>query len=218
VNPALGRLAADARFVKSMRGLAPRVALFMWRARRVALNTGDEFSIASAIRPAELATLIELAREARVVFELGTGTAWSALALAVADRRRRIVTYDPSVRAERERYLALVSANDRERIEFRAQPDSDGPLPGEAVDLLFVDSSHERDAVLLAFRAWSDSLRPGAVVAFHDYGHPSYPGVREAIEELGLNGHAVGGLFVWRAGPDPSSRGVPRALADSGRL
>ncbi len=39
---------------------------------------------------------------------------------------------------------------------------------------------------------------PGGAVAFHDYDHPEYPGVREAVEELGLRGQPVGGMFVWR--------------------
>jgi predicted O-methyltransferase YrrM len=173
----------------------------MWRARREALRRHDGFSLASAIRPAELTYLLRLARGRRAVFELGTGTAWSAIALALADSHRRIVTYDPSVRPERQAYLALAPAPVRAGIEFRAQPDSDGPRPGELVDLLFIDSLHEREAVLLAFRAWSSALRPGAVVAFHDYDHPSYPGVRAAIEELGLSGSPIGGLFVWHADP-----------------
>jgi hypothetical protein len=65
---------------------------------------------------------------------------------------------------------------------------------------LFIDSEHEREPVLAAFAAWRDALAPGAVVVFHDYGHPQYPGVREAVRELGLQGSERGGLFVWRDG------------------
>jgi hypothetical protein len=53
--------------------------------------------------------------------------------------------------------------------------------------------------VLAAFAAWRDALAPGAIVVFHDYGHPQYPGVREAVSELSLSGEEVGGVFVWRA-------------------
>jgi hypothetical protein len=38
----------------------------------------------------------------------------------------------------------------------------------------------------------------GGVIAFHDFDHPDYPGVREAVEELGLTGEVRGGVFVWR--------------------
>ena len=86
-------------------------------------------------------------------------------------------------------------------IEFRQEPDSNGPHAGERTDFLFIDSEHSRESVLAAFGAWHEALAPGAVVAFHDYNHPSYPGVRDAVEQLKLRGSVAGGLFVWRA-PD----------------
>ena len=47
--------------------------------------------------------------------------------------------------------------------------------------------------------AWRPALAPGALVLFHDYGHPGFPGVAEAVSKLGLHGSADGGIFVWRA-------------------
>ncbi len=191
---------ARLRLLLELRLLPPRVARFYWRAMRHALRAGDRFSVASAARPAELAQLLALARGRRRVVELGTGTGWSAIALALDDPLRTIVSYDPSVREQRQRYLALAGERVRERIELRAEPDSAGPHAGDApVELLFVDSEHERRPVLDAFAAWRDALAPGAIVVFHDYAHPAYPGVREAVRELGLDGHEVGGVFVWRA-------------------
>jgi predicted O-methyltransferase YrrM len=191
---------ANVRLLLSLRVLPWRIARFYWRARRRALRSGDRFSLASAARPDELAELLALAAGRHAVVELGTGTAWSAIALALDDDSRRIVSYDPSVRAERERYLDLAGARVRERIELRAEPDVRGPHVGDPpVALLFIDSEHEREPVLAAFAAWRDALAPGAVVVFHDYGHPDYPGVREAVQELGLQGSERGGLFVWRA-------------------
>jgi Methyltransferase domain len=67
------------------------------------------------------------------------------------------------------------------------------------VDMLFVDGSHERDLTVRTFEAWRAALAPGAVVAFHDVDNPDYPGVGEAIAELGLDGAVEGDLFVWRA-------------------
>jgi len=51
----------------------------------------------------------------------------------------------------------------------------------------------------LVVRAWRAALIPGAVVAFHDYGHPEHPGVRDAIPELGLAGAETNGIFIWHA-------------------
>src|SRR5205807_2664279 len=106
----------------------------------------------------------------------------------------------PVVRPERERYLALVGAKTRNRIEFVDAPGERGPAPGQEVDLLFVDSSHEREATVREFEAWRPALAPGALVAFDDYDHPDYPGVREAIAQLSLIGERQGTLFVHRAG------------------
>jgi predicted O-methyltransferase YrrM len=188
-----------ARFLMSLRALSPRVAWFLWQARRHAVRSGDHFSLASAVRPAQLAALLALARRGRRVVELGTGTCWSAVALALDNSERRVVSYDPVVRPEREAYLAMVNPAVRGRIELREEPDTAGPRPAESADLLFIDSAHDRQSVLAAFRAWQSALAPGAVVAFHDYGHAEYPGVREAVLELGLSGEESEGMFVWRA-------------------
>jgi predicted O-methyltransferase YrrM len=144
--------------------------------------------------------LLKLAHGRRAVVELGTGTAWTAIALALEDPTRTLISYDPCVRIERDAYLDVAPAYVRSRIEFRAELDSAGPRAGDAlVEMLFVDSQHEYDAVVAAFQAWRDALAPGAIVVFHDYGHPEYPGVRQAIEDLELRGSVNGGLFVWAA-------------------
>lgn len=194
----------------AMRRLGPEVSDFFRRARSRARRDGDRFSLDSAARPAELVALLRLARGCTAVVELGTGTGWSAIALALDDHNRRVISYDPFVRPERERYLDLVDLGVRERVELRALADDSGPGSGDPpVELLFVDSEHVREAVLRAWAAWRGALAPGATVVFHDYGHPHYPGVREAVGELGLEGVQRGGLFVWRA---PAGGGEPRGV------
>jgi predicted O-methyltransferase YrrM len=196
----LKALHAEVRVMLAARMLSARVRRFWWHARRHARQTGDQFSLRSAARPAELAQLLVLARGRSAVVELGTGTAWSAIALALDDPTRRIVSYDPCARPEREAYLDLAGVGVRERIDLREEPDSLGPRSGDPpVQLLFIDSSHERECVVKALGAWRAALAPGAVVVFHDYGHPRYPGVRDAVAELELSGRESGGVFVWRA-------------------
>jgi predicted O-methyltransferase YrrM len=180
--------------------LPARVALFCWRARWHARRVGDRFSLDSAARPLELAELLTLARDRRAVVELGTGTAWSTIALALDDRARQVLSCDPCVRPDRDAYLDIAGDGVRARIELRAALDSAGPQDGDApVQLLFIDSSHAREPTVEAFHAWRKALAPGAVVVFHDHGHPDYPGVREAVVDLELSGREAGGLFIWRA-------------------
>jgi predicted O-methyltransferase YrrM len=176
--------------------LPMRVARFHRDAHREAVALRHEWGVQSATGRRDLAELLRLAGGRRHVVELGTGPAWTAIALALADPKRSVVTYDPVVHEHRERYLALAPET-AERIEFVRAPGTDAR--GEGVELLFIDSTHEREPTLSEFRAWRSRLAPGAVVAFHDYGHPDFPGVAEAVSELGLDGERRGGMFVWRA-------------------
>ena len=190
------RLRRELRYLRSLRALPWRVALFDWRARRLASRIGDRFSLVSATRPADLATLLDLARNRLRVAELGTGTGWTALALAIADSRREVLTYDPTCRDERERYLELVAASVRRRITFVQAPGRSGPAGGQPIDLLYVDSAHDREETKEELQAWRPALAPGALVVFDDFSHPEFPGVAEAVHELGLTGEQVGTLFV----------------------
>jgi hypothetical protein len=99
----------------------------------------------------------------------------------------------------RAEYLAL-AGDAAARIEWVAAEGASGAgASAEPVPMLFIDSTHEREPTLEEFAAWRPRLAPGAVVAFHDYGHPEFPGVEEAVRELGLEGERRGGMFVWRA-------------------
>jgi predicted O-methyltransferase YrrM len=192
-------LAAARRAGLLVRLLPPRVAWFYFRARRCAARSGDEWSLKSATKPESLALLLRLARGRRAVVEIGTGTAWTTAALALADQRRTVVSYDPFVRPERDRYLALAGADAAGRIELIEAGGESGPPPeGPAPDFVFVDGSHEKELTIRTFEAWRGALAPGGAIAFHDYGNDLYPGVSEAIEELGLDGEAERDVFVWR--------------------
>jgi SAM-dependent methyltransferase len=197
-----------AREAAALRGLPPAVIAFYARAWWTAWRTRDRFTLDSATRPSHGARLLALAAGHRSAAELGTGTAWTAIALAAADPARRVVSYDPVAREERERYLALVPAAVRARIELRAEPAEAAEAAPASVGFLFVDCAHDRETTANAFRAWRDAVAPGGVAAFHDYGHPEYPGVREAVAELGLDGREEGGLFVWRQ-PASAVNGTP---------
>jgi predicted O-methyltransferase YrrM len=192
------RAVRQARALWQLRHLPPRVARFQWRARRQAERLRDDFSLVSATRPRDLAILLRLAGSRRRVVELGTGTAWTAIALALADRRRQVVTFDPIARPEREAYLRLAGPQVASRIRLVDAPGERGPDAAEPVDLLYIDSSHDRESVIAEYRAWRAQLAPGAVVALDDYDHEDFPGIREAVAELRLTGERLGTLFVHR--------------------
>ena len=191
-------LAAARRAGLLVRLLPPRVAWFYFRARRTAAREGDEWTLKSATGPESLGPLLRLARGHRAVVEVGTGTARTTAALALDDPGRTIVSYDPVVRPERDRYLALAGPRAMARIELIEAGGEVGPPPeGPAPDFVFVDGSHEKELTIRTFEAWREALAPGGVIAFHDYGNDLYPGVSEAIDELGLEGRVERDVFVW---------------------
>lgn len=64
-----------------------------------------------------------------------------------------------------------------------------GAQPGQPpVGLLFVDGDHTKEGARRDIEAWARHLAPGAVIAVDDYGHPDWPGVGEAIDELVAEG------------------------------
>jgi predicted O-methyltransferase YrrM len=62
----------------------------------------------------------------------------------------------------------------------------DGPI---SCDLLFIDGDHARDAVIADLQHWLPSLKPGGVLAMHDF---DSPGVKEAFDLI------VGGERIAR--------------------
>jgi predicted O-methyltransferase YrrM len=142
--------------------------------------------------------LLSAASGRRLIVELGTGTAWTAISMALADRERVVLSYDPIQRPERERYLQLVSSETRRRLTFVSASGDEGPRGGETIDLLYIDSSHDREDTIREIEAWRPALGEGSLVVFDDFGNAEYPGVEEAVRHLGLAGEERRGLFVHR--------------------
>ena len=180
--------------------LLPRGAARVYvRALRTARREHDGWSLAVATRPRELRVILAAARGRRRAVEVGTGTGWTTLMLAAGDSRRRVLSLDPVERPAREIYLGLAGADVRGRIELRRTGGEAPPLAGDGgVVFLFIDGAHGRAETVAAFGAWRRALADDALVVFHDYGDPAYPGVAEAVAELGLRGEVRGRCLVWR--------------------
>jgi predicted O-methyltransferase YrrM len=177
------------------------VARFQLRALRLARKLGDDFAWQSATRPADVREILKLAAGRRRVAELGTATGWTAASLVLADPLRTVVTFDPVVQANRDEYLALLDDGDRERIRLLQMPGAEGPAYLEhKPEFLFIDSTHERAGTVAEVRAWQPHLARDALVVLHDYGNPAFPGVAEAVADLGLEGDVRRGCFVTRNG------------------
>lgn len=135
------------RLIRATPALPPAVAWFLCRALCVAIVSDDAFSLRSAAAPQQLALLVCMARGRRRVVELGTATGWTAAAFALADPTRVVVSCDPHIQPGRDRYLRLLRSSARARIELvHAAGVEAAAMDAHKVDLLFIDSSHERQA------------------------------------------------------------------------
>lgn len=185
----------------SLRHVPAAVAVFQWRAHRLARRINDDFSLVSATRPDKLKLILELARGRSTVVELGTATGWTAISLLLADPTRTVVTLDPIERATRELYLALAPRGARDRLRLLNVQGVEVPAGIGPIDFLYVDSSHEREATIAELEAWQPHLAQDALLVLDDFTHPDYPGVREAVRALRLDGEVRRGLFIARGGP-----------------
>ena len=151
----------------------------------------DVFSLDSALRPAKLAVLLEAAAGRRTVVELGTGTAWATIALAIADPR----AHDRELGSGRARAARAATWTSPARTCAGGSRSSKGwgrtgpaPSPASTCSSSTARTSASRRSP--RSRPGAPSLAPGALVVFDDYGHPDYPGVAEAVAELGAAGEA----------------------------
>ena len=115
--------------------------------------------------PRRLETVLGLAGDGRHVVELGTAQGWTAISLAIAHPDRDVVTYDPFQRVETQRYLELVPESVRRRVTFVAEPADSGPHSDRPVDLLYLDTTHERDDTIREYEAGGRSCGPAVVGA-----------------------------------------------------
>lgn len=173
------------------------VTLFWVQAMRRAQAARDTWSIDVACRPAELRVLLDALGDAPRVAEVGTAAGWTTACIALARPGREVHSWDVEAHPERDRYLGLLKPADRARLHLHDRPGGLGPEDPPPVDAVFIDSSHLLDETMATFRTWEPALSPGGVVAFHDYDDDDYPGVTEAVRELGLRGEARGHLYVW---------------------
>ena len=191
-------LVAMTSSARALRLLPRPAARFYVRASLLALRLDHRWNFGSTLPPRELAALVELARGRRSVVELGTGTGWTSLVLALAEPGCFVRTYDPQVKPHRDAYASLAGQQARSRVQFFTARGEEAAPPEKPVDLLFVDSDHSREAVRASFELWAPRVAAGGHIAFDDYANDAYPGVREAVTELGLEGRTAGRLFIWR--------------------
>jgi predicted O-methyltransferase YrrM len=93
---------------------------------------------------------------------------------------------DANTRAMAEYNVQSIGYQDRIQLihGFSADVAANSDFGAPKVGLLFVDGDHTKEGARRDIEAWAPHLAPGAVIAVDDYGHPDWPGVAQAVDEL----------------------------------
>jgi hypothetical protein len=183
------RLGLDARL------LPGDVRWFYLKALGTAVRRDDRWSLTHAHSSTELASLIGIAGDARVVVQLGAQTGWAALALALNGERQVTAFGGPPVAPEPGPYASLVDPSVRARIDFREDAVEGAALiVPEPADLVLVDTPGSYEQTLAAIVGGEQVVRPGGAVVVRGHLRPE---VRAAIKKLALEGSVADDTFLW---------------------
>jgi len=158
--------------------------------------------VASSLTENEAALLAELAR-GKVALELGSWYGRSTIALASTATRVHAVdshggdahTGPLSTLSSFLRNLNRYGVRDRVVVHVGDVEEVASVLAPASVDVAFVDGLHTREAVERDARLLGPLVRPGGVLAFHDYGRYE---VTEVVDALGTPERVVDSIAVLR--------------------
>jgi predicted O-methyltransferase YrrM len=146
--------------------------------------------ISGWLLPEEGKKLAELARGKRVL-EIGSYCGLSTVCMARTAEHVTAVDYfdgrgTPMPRDTRPEFQANMERYGVADKVTTCHPDDTYPLP--QYDLVFIDGAHEQESVSYDIYRAMEVLADGGLLVFHDYDHPSHPGVKNAIDQLLLDG------------------------------
>lgn len=169
--------------------------------------------------------------DAPVVVEIGSWKGRSTIAMALAFAQRgagTVVAVDPHAGGylrtelgedswpEFQRNIAEAGMTDHVRPVVATSVEARQRFH-EPIDGLFVDGLHRYETVMADIDAWESLLRPGAWVAFHDFG--VYRGLTQALNERVLRGapfrrpKLISSLLIVTYEPGPATRRDAAAAA-----
>jgi len=150
--------------------------------------------------PADVETLRRLAKMLPpnpVIVNIGACFGTSTLALLEARPDAFIFSIDIAICPKEPEHLELAGVEARRVVRCLGKSQQIGRhWPERSADLVFVDGGHAYWGVLADIFAWTKTVKPGGLIAFHDYGQASLPGVRQAVDEVFSDREPL--LFVER--------------------
>ncbi len=64
-------------------------------------------------------------------------------------------------------------------------------------DFIFLDALHTHEAVRTDIDRWGSLVRPGGILAVHDYGSDAFPGIAQAVQEAMPDFQIAGDSVAW---------------------
>jgi len=55
-------------------------------------------------------------------------------------------------------------------------------LGTDQFDAVYIDGRHEQSAVAGDIHCWLPHVKPGGIIACHDYGNPAFPGIKRTVD------------------------------------
>jgi len=173
--------------------------LLPWRP--VSIDGGPE--ILTSVTERETEVLRDLAADAGEALEVGSAYGYSAVVMALAGAR--VTAVDPHAgevpgsAAQMAGNLAAYGVAERVTIRIGASQQILPTLEPGSFGLVFIDGDHT-EATVEHDVGWARKLlRPGGVLAAHDWDEGTCPGVRAALERLfGGPGDLTDTLAVYR--------------------
>jgi predicted O-methyltransferase YrrM len=172
--------------------------------RDTPVMVGLDLEIRTSLSTPEVLKLVNLATNRRVI-EFGSAFGYSAIKMAY--RAINVVAVDPHqwIRDSERLMLENIQRSGLTQfIEVRVQTSAAAFEQLETVrsfDLVFIDGDHDQRAVTLDY-TYALGLLPekGGIIACHDYGEDTCPGVKAALDGICEPDEIVDTLWIKRIG------------------
>lgn len=113
------------------------------------------------------------------------GAAAGVSTLAMLEERTDALIYSCEIDLGAGEMYAIEKAGlDKSRVIRLGRSQIAGRNFHDEADFIFVDGGHTASDVVGDIYAWMPCLRDGAVIAFHDYGNPNLPDVKDIVDQL----------------------------------
>jgi len=156
------------------------------------LTLTGKINVQGFLHEAEMEKLVELGIN-KDVLEVGSFMGLSAYCFAIVAKSVMCVdTFSAATDGQRqESTLQTLAAFDEAVARFSNVKRFVGKSERAAshygvagqFDLVFLDAMHTYEDVKYDIERWWPRVRNGGIMAFHDYGHDNYPGVKQAVDE-----------------------------------